>query len=77
MKFIDWYNFNFEKNKIMMHGDFYVKLFRKESFCNDDLVFCTLMKVDDAVVFFGDYELFCVRNHEQNEYKTLSVFICK
>ena len=78
MKLIDWYNFNFNNKQIKTNiGDICVKVFRKESYHTDDKIFECLLKPTDMVNLFGDYELFCIGKHTNNDYFTISVFIYK
>ena len=45
MKLRDWYDFNFGNKQLMCNiGDIYVKVFRKESYKNEDVILETLMK---------------------------------
>ena len=78
MKFKDWYKFNFCNEDFECSiGDIYVKVFRKKSFVREDMVLEHLIKHEDAIVLFGDYELFVVNKDTQNGYCTLSVCIYK
>ena len=53
MKLKDWYNFNFGNDQFKCNiGDIYVKVFRKESYKNEDVILEQLMKPDDMVYLF-------------------------
>ena len=55
MKLKDWYNFNFGNEQLKCNiGDIYVKVFRKESYKNEDVILEQLMKPGDMVYLFGD-----------------------
>ena len=78
MKLKDWYNFNFENDQFKCNiGDIYVKVFRKESYDNKDMILEQLMKPDDMVYLFGDYNMFILGKDTKNDYCTLKVCIYK
>ena len=78
MKLRDWYNFNFGNEQFNCNiGDIYVKVFRKESYKNEDVIFEVLMKPSDMVDLFGDYKMFILGKDIKNDYCTLKVCICK
>jgi len=81
--FGEWYKFNFIDNKIMDSlGDMYVKVFRKQSFKNEDKCLEGLVKISDAVKIFGDYPLMKINFHTapspnySSDYKALCALIC-
>ena len=50
MKLKDWYNFNFGNEQFKCTiGDIYVKVFRKESYKNEDVILEQLMKPNDMI----------------------------
>ena len=78
MKLIDWYNFNFGNEQFNCNiGDIYVKVFRKESCKNEDMIFEQLMKPSDMVSLFGDYKMLILGKGTKDDYCTLKVCICK
>ena len=78
MKLKDWYNFNFENDQFKCSiGDIYVKVFRKESYKNEDVILEQLMKTGDMVYLFGDYEMFIFGKETKNDYCTFKVCIYK
>ena len=78
MKLKDWYNFNFCNEQFKCNiGDIYVKVFRKESYDNKDMILEQLMKPDDMVYLFGDYKIFILGKDTKNDYCTLKVCIYK
>ena len=78
MKLKDWYNFNFRNEQFKCTiGDIYVKVFRKESYKNEDVILEQLMKPDDMVYLFGDYKIFILGKETKNDYCTLKVCIYK
>jgi hypothetical protein len=78
MKLRDWYNFNFGNEQFNCNiGDIYVKVFRKESYKNDDVIFEQLMNPSDMIYLFGDYKMFILGKDTKNDYCTLKVCICK
>ena len=78
MKLKDWYNFNFGNDRFKCNiGDIYVKVFRKESYDNKDMILEQLMKPGDMVYLFGDYNMFILGKETKNDYYTLKVCIYK
>lgn len=78
MKLNDWYNFNFNNEQFRCDiGDVYVKVFRKKSYKNEDMIFEQLMRPSDMIHLFGDYEIFILGKDTKNDYCTLKVCICK
>ena len=78
MKLKDWYNFNFKNDQFKCNiGDIYVKVFRKESYDNKDMILEQLMKPNDMIHLFGDYEIFIFGKETKNDYCTLKVCIYK
>ena len=78
MKLNDWYNFNFGNEQFGCNiGDVYVKVFRKESYKHEDMIFEQLMKPSDMIHLFGDYKMFLLGKETKNDYCTLKVCICK
>lgn len=78
MKLKDWYNFNFCNEQLRCNiGDIYVKVFRKQSYDNKDMILEQLMKPDDMVYLFGDYKIFILGKETKNDYCTLKVCIYK
>ena len=78
MKLYDWYNFNFSNEQFRCNmGDIYVKVFRKESYKSEDVIFEQLMKPSDMVHLFGDYKMFILSKATQNDYCTMCVCIYK
>ena len=78
MKLKDWYNFNFCNEQLKCTiGDIYVKVFRKESYDNKDMILEQLMKPDDMVYLSGDYKIFILSKDTKNDYCTLKVCIYK
>jgi hypothetical protein len=61
-------------------GDIYVKVFRKKSFKTEDRIFCSLMRIDDAVKLVGALQLLKVSFHTEyrdggSDYKALSALV--
>ena len=78
MKLIDWYNFNFGNEQFNCNiADIYVKVFRKKSYKNEDMIFEKLMKTSDMIHLFGDYKMFILGKDTKNDYCTLKVCIYK
>ena len=78
MKLKDWYNFNFGNDQFKCNiGDIYVKVFRKESYDNKDMILEQLMKRRNIVYLFGDCEIFIFGKEKKNDYCTLKVCIYK
>lgn len=78
MKLCDWYNFNFGNEHFKCNiGDVYVKVFRKESYNREDMIFEQLMNPIDMVNLFGDYKMFLLNKDIQNDYCTMCVCIYK
>ena len=78
MKLKDWYNFNFKNEQFNCTiGDIYVKVFRKRSYKNEDVILEQLMKPEDMVYLFGDYKIFILGKETKNDYCTLKVCIYK
>lgn len=74
MKFKEWYNFVFcGEGVVAGWADVYVKVFRKRSFVDKDNCFVALLASKDAVELFGEYNIFFVSNHTENNYKTICV----
>lgn len=78
MKLIDWYNFNFGNEQFSCNiGDIYVKVFRKESYKSEDMIFEQSMEPSDMIYLFGDYKMFLLGKDIKNSHCTLKVCICK
>ena len=78
MKLRDWYNFNFCNEQFGCNiGDIYVKVFRKESYKSEDMIFEQLMKPSDMVHLFGDYKMFLLGKETNDGYCTIKVCIYK
>ena len=78
MKLSDWYNFNFNNEQFKCNiGDVYVKVFRKESYKREDMIFEQLMDPVDMNNLFGDYKMFLLNKDIQNDYCTMCVCIYK
>lgn len=80
MTFLKWYTFNFIDNRIMDNlGDMYIKIFRKKSFHTEDKCLEVLMRIDDAVNLFGNYQIMKIGMHSESrngvEYKTLCALL--
>lgn len=80
--FLEWHKLTFIDNELMNNpGDMYIKLFRKKSFNTEDLCFCQMMRVNDALKLFGNYPLMRINFHTEvresgMEYKALCALIC-
>lgn len=78
MKLRDWYKFNFENDSFSASiGDFYVKVLRNPSPKPDEHIFSQLMRADDMISIFGDYNLYGIGKAEDNNYTTIKVVIYK
>ena len=78
MRLRDWYNFNFGNEQFRCNfGDVYVKVFRKESYKHEDMIFKQLMNPIDMVNLFGDYNMFILGKNTDNDYCTVCVCIYK
>lgn len=78
MKLKDWYDFNFGNKQLTCNiGDIYVKVFRKESYKNEDVILEALMKPNNMVEVFGDYKIFILGKDTKNDYCTMKVCIYK
>lgn len=80
MTFLKWYTFNFVDNHIMNNlGDMYIKIFRKKSFNTEDKCLEVLMRIDDAVSLFGNYQIMKIGMHSEShngiEYKALCALL--
>lgn len=78
MKLRDWYDFNFRNKQFGCNlGDVFVKVFRKESYKTEDMIFEQLMDHKDMIHLFGDYKMFLLKTHSLNGYCTICVLIYK
>lgn len=78
MKLRDWYKFNFENDDFSTSiGDFYVKVLRNPSPKPDEHIFTQLMRADDMISIFGDYNLYGIGKAEDNNYTTFKVVVYK
>ena len=78
MRLIDWYNFNFGNEQFKCNiGDIYVRVFRKESYKAEDMIFEQLMDPKDMIHLFGDYKMFVLGMDMKNDYHTIKVCIYK
>ena len=78
MKFIDWYNFNFVENKVMnSQDDIYMKVLRKNSTRDEDVMIDVLMGIADAAKVFGDYEISGIEIRHDKEYIAIGASVYK
>lgn len=78
MKLREWIDFNFNNEQFRNNiGDIYVKVFRRKSYKQEDIMFVQLMKPADIIQLFGDYELLVIGKEKQNGYQTISICIYK
>ena len=78
MKLRDWYKFNFENDDFSANiFDFYVKVLRNPSPKSDEHIFTQLMRADDMISIFGDYNLYAIGKAEDDNYTTIKVVIYK
>ena len=82
LKFKEWHNYNCVENKVMDYiGDIYIKVFRKlpkgTGFKTDNgnMMFSTLMRLEDAAKMFGELSLIKVHLHMENDYRTLCALL--
>lgn len=82
LKFKEWHNYNCVESKVMDYvGDIYIKVFRKlpngTGFRTDkfNMMFSTLMRLEDAVKMFGELPVIRFNFHVENDYKTLCALL--
>lgn len=82
LKFKDWHNYNCVENKVMDYiGDIYIKVFHKlpngTGFRTDkgNMMFSTLMRLEDAAKMFGELPLIKINFHMENDYRTLCALL--
>lgn len=82
LKFKEWHNYNCVENKVMDYiGDIYIQVFRKLPNCTGfrtdkgNMMFSTLMRLEDAAKMFGELSLIKVHLHMENDYRTLCALL--